>query len=269
MKKTVCAITFCCFFFASLAQFDNKLSDLGLKGKVRSVIEKEYQIANHDYNSKKEERQTVFTFDKNGSKTEEKYTGPSGEMLYHAVFTYSPSGELVEENTNNYEYNKKFVKKFVSASNGIVVNIEYESETPRVHEKYTLDSKNKVIQKVDYDHGELFRTFNYAYNSSGQLQSETQQMQGSSINFKYSYNTKGLLDKKTEVSTSGKVLHTQSYIYDKNGNVLTEVTSYADDPQKLTLSYRYVIDATGNWTEKQEFMDGNLFSVTTREISYF
>jgi hypothetical protein len=262
-------MTFCCFFLAVWAQFENKLSDFGLRGNVSSIIEREYQIVNYDYNSKQEERRAVFTFNKDGAKTEEKYINTSGEVLYHGIFIYSPSGELVEERANNAEYKKKFVKRYSAATDGISVDIEYESESPYTLEKYILDSRKKVIQKIDYDHREVFRTFTYTYNASGMLQSETQQMPGTNINFKYTYDSKGWLNKKTEVDASNKVLHTQTYTYDKNGNVLSEVTSYTGDPKKLTLSYKYVIDPAGNWTEKQEYMDEKLFSLTTREISYF
>lgn len=269
MKKTVFTIGLCCFFISSNAQFDNKISDLGLKGKVSSVVEREYQLTNYDYNSKKEERKATFIFNQNGRKTEEKYTNPSGETLYLGVFKYAPSNELVEEKVNNFEYGKNFVKKFITSSKEISVNIEVESEIPQLHEKYVLDSKKNLIQKVEYDNGEPVRTFKYSYSSDGKLQSETQQMPDGSINFRYIYNNKGQLDRKTEVSASGKVLHTQSYTYDKSGYVDTEVTSYTDDPQKLTLKYKYILDSTGNWIEKQEFMDGNLFSVITREILYY
>jgi hypothetical protein len=94
-------------------------------------------------------------------------------------------------------------------------------------------------------------------------------MQGSNINFKYAYNGKRQLEKKTEVNSSGKTIHSQSYTYDGNGNIVTEVASYANDPQKLTLSYKYVTDSKGNWIEKQEFMDKHLFSVTKRVLFYF
>jgi hypothetical protein len=269
MKKTVSAIALCCFFFASWSQFDNKLSDLGLKGNVSSLVEREYQLTNYDYNTKKEERKATFIFNTDGRKTEEKYTNPSGEVLYLGVFKYSPSGELVEEHVNNFEYKKNFVKKYLTAHPNITVNIEVESETPQIHEKYTLDLKRNVTQKIEYDGGEVVRTFKYSYNSAGRLQSETQQMPGLNINFKYTYNNKGRLEKKSEVNASGKILHTQTYTYDKDGNIDTEVTSYTSDPNKLTLKYKYVLDSAGNWTEKQEFMDGRLFSVITREISYY
>jgi hypothetical protein len=236
---------------------------------VSSVIEREYQLTNYDYNSKKEERKATFIFNQNGCKTEEKYIDPSGEILYLGVFKYASSGELVEEKVNNFEYRKNFVKKFTASSKEISVNIEVESETSQLHEKYVLDSKKNVTQKIEYDNGKTVRTFKYSYTPDGKIQSETQQMPDASFNFRYTYNNKGQLDRKTEVSASGKVLHTQSYTYDKSGYVDTEITSYADDPQKLTLKYKYVLDSAGNWTEKQEFMDGNLFSVITREISYY
>jgi hypothetical protein len=242
---------------------------LGLKGKVSSLVEREYQLTNYDYNSKKEERKTTFLFNTAGLKVEEKYTKPSGEVLYLGVFTYSPSGELVEEKVNNYEAKKNFVKKYTVAPKEVTVNIEVESEAPSIHEKYTLDLKKNVTQKVEYDRGKTVRTFKYSYNSASRLQSETQQMPGQSINFRYSYNNNGQLIKKSEVNAAGKVLHTQSYTYDANGNIDTETTSYSDDSQKLILKYKYVLDSAGNWTEKQEFMDGRMFSVIIREISYY
>jgi hypothetical protein len=269
MKRAVFTITLCSFFFTLWSQFDSKLSDLGMKGKVSSFIEREYQLTNYDYNTKKEDRKATFIFNTDGRKTEEKYMDPSGEVLYLGVFSYSPSGELIEEKVNNFESKKNFVKKYVTTRQNITVNIEVESEAPQIHEKYTLDLKSNATQKVEYDGGEIVRTFKYSYNSAGRLQSETQQMPGLNINFRYTYNNKGQLEKKMEVNASGKVLHTQVYIYDKNGNIGIETTSYADDPQKLTMEYKYVLDSVGNWTEKQEFMDGHLFSVITREISYY
>jgi hypothetical protein len=269
MRKTVCAFTLCCFFFTSQAQFENKLADMGIKGNVKSVLEKEYHVTNYDYNNKKEERQAVFIFDNDGNKTEETYTAPSGDVLYHAVYTYSPDGDLIEEKTDNFEYNKRFVKKYTFESKSISVTIEYDSEAPLMLETYKLDSKNKVIQKIDYSADEIDRTINYTYSSAGLKLTETHQMSGTNVYFKYSYNNNGQLKTKTEVNVSGKALHTQSYMYDKKGNLLTETTSYADTPEKLKISYRYILDHAGNWTEKQEFMNENLFSVTTRELSYY
>jgi hypothetical protein len=269
MKKIVSLIVFCSLFFPSQAQFENKLSDLGIKGKVKSVIQSDYQVTNYDYNSLKEERRTTFVFNQDGYKTDEKYTSPLGEVLYQGIFSYLPSGELAEEKVSNFEYKKNFVKKYSVSAKSIIVDIAYESETPYLSEKYTLNDKGKVSQKVDYEKGEVFRTLKYTYTGAGLLQSESQQMQGTNVNFKYTYNGKGLLEKKTEVNSSGKTLHSQSYTYDKNGNVTTEIASYAGDPQKLTLAYKYVLDTKGNWIEKQEFMDGHLFSVTKRIISYF
>jgi hypothetical protein len=269
MKKTVILIAVCCFFFQSWAQFDNKLSELGLKGKVSSLVEIEYQLTNYDYNSKREERKTTFLFNQNGYKTKERYTSPSGEVLYLGTLTYSPSGKLIEEKVNNFEYKKNYIKKYVHTPKEISIDIEYESETPYLCEKYVLDSKKAVIQRIEYDRNIIVRTFDYSYNSAGKLRSETQKMQDALTIFNYTYNRKGQLETKTEVDTLGKVLHTQSYTYNENGYVESEITSYSDDPQKLTLTYKYVLDATGNWIEKQEFMDGNLFSLTVREISYY
>lgn len=269
MRKTIFTIALCCFGFTSWSQFDNKLSELGLKGKVSSLVERAYQLTNYDYNTKQEERKTVFLFNTNGFKVEEKYTNPAGEVLYLGVFKYAPSGELLEEKVNNYEYKKDFVKTYVVTSKDITVNIAVDSDAPSIHEKYTLNLKKNVTQKVEYDQNKTVRTFKYSYNPAGRLESETQQMPGLNINFRYAYNNKGQLSKKSEVNAAGKVIHTQSYTYDANGNINTEITSYADDPQKLTLTYKYVLDSAGNWTEKQEFMDGRLFSVITREISYY
>ncbi|MDR0384835.1 MAG: hypothetical protein LBH60_02010 [Prevotellaceae bacterium] len=269
MKKTVFAIVLCCFFATSRAQFDNTLSELELKGKVSSLVEREYQLTNYDYNSKKEERKAIFLFNADGRKIEEKYTDPSNKVLYLGVFKYAPSGELIEEKVNNIEYGKNFVKKYVADKGNITVNIEVESETPQMYAKYILDAWKNVVRRIEYDRGKTVRTFVYTYDSRGKVQSETQEMQNTSINFKYAYNSRGQLEKKTEVNASGKIIHTQFYSYNNNGNVDTEITSYADDPQKLTLKYKYKFDSAGNWTEKQEFMDGNLFSVITREISYY
>jgi hypothetical protein len=270
MKKTVSTIVLCCLFFSSWSQFDNKLSELKLKGKVSSIVEKEYQLTNYDYDSKKEERKAIFMFNSEGYKLEEKYMSPSDEVLYLGVFTYSSSGVLVAEKVNNFEFEKNFVKQYINSPKEIIVNIAVEAETPHLYEKYTLDAKKNVTQKVEYDdRGEAVRTFKYTYNPAGKIQSETQQVTGASINFKYTYNNKGQLSKKTEVDALGKIIHTQTYTYDKNGYVDAEITSYTDDSQKLTLKYKYVLDSMGNWIEKQEFMDEHLFSVITREISYY
>jgi hypothetical protein len=269
MKKIVLVIVSCCIFFTSWSQFYNKLTEFGLKGKVSSLVEREYQLTNYDYNSKKEERKAVFIFNTKGLKTEEKYTNPAGEVLFLGVFKYSTSGELVEEKVNNYEYKENFVKTYVSKPGEITVNIAGESKASGIYAKYALDLKKNITQKVEYDKGEVVRTFKYSYNSVGKLQSETQQMPGLNIYFRYTYNNKGELTKKSETNAEGQVIHSQTYTYDANGNVETEITSYANNPQKLTLRYKYILDSRGNWTEKQEFMDERLFSVITREISYY
>ncbi|MDR2423481.1 MAG: hypothetical protein LBD59_02000 [Prevotellaceae bacterium] len=261
--KTFISLTFCFSMCCAYSQFDNTLAELGLKNAVKSVLETDYQIGG---NESKAERNVLTKFSENGCKTEERHFVPSGEISYSANFKYSSSGELMEETVNNT--GKDFVRTYSSNAQKITIHIRYETAA-QLSAEYYLDDKGKVTQRVDYDdEGKTFRTFKYSY-SSNRLQLETQTMQESILQFKYAYNSKGRLEKKMEMSPAGKTLHTVSYTYDANGNVLTETSSYSNDPDKLVIQYKYIYDNRGNWTEKRESMNGNLFSITKREITYY
>lgn len=261
--KTFISLTFCCFICSAYAQFDNTLAELGLKDAVKSVLETDYQIGGSE---SKEGRKLLIKFSDNGCKTEERHFVSSGEISYSANFKYSSSGELMEETVNNT--GKDFVRTYSSNAQKITVHIRYDAAA-QLSAEYSLDAKGKVMQRIDYDdEGKTFRTFKYSY-SSNRLQAETQTTQESTLQFKYAYNSKGRLEKKTELTPAGKASHTVSYTYDANGNVLSETSSYAGDSDKIVIQYKYVYDQKGNWTEKRESMNGNLFSITKREISYY
>lgn len=267
MRKLLCLIILCSIILPAWSQADHKLADLGLKGKVSSVIEHEYQIAN---DGEKEIRRNVYSFNQTGCKLEEECSDPMSKVFYSAKFKYYPSGELQEENVNNCGHSTDYIKTYDWSPGKLNINIQYPSEQPVLYSKYTLNSKGKIIKRIDYDKGGTFRVIDYDYTPAGNLQTEKQLMQGSvNMNFKYSYNGKGQIEKKIETNNAGKVMHTTTYTYDDKGNVISEVASYTDDPNILTLTYKYVYDSNGNWTEKQEYMDNNLFSLVKREIAYF
>ncbi|MDR1896224.1 MAG: hypothetical protein LBR10_05485 [Prevotellaceae bacterium] len=267
--KIICLIILFCPFAALRAQFDAKLSELGLKGGVKSIVEREYQVENYDYDKQKEVRRVTLEFNPNGCKTKEEYSSASGEVSYSGIFGYDESGTLTEEKVNNYGYNKNFVKQYQINDSKIIVNITYDAGTSELYAKYNLNSKGDITQRIDYDKRGTYRIFKYTYNRAGLLQSEAQQMPQKTINFQYTYNAQNKVEKKAEVTSSGRILHIQTYTYDSNGNIASEVSSYADDPEKLTINYKYVLDSAGNWIEKQEYMNNNLFSVIKREIAYY
>jgi len=271
MRKLLFFAVFGCFCINLYSQLDYKLSDMDIKGSVSFMTEKEFQVKGADYSLQTEIRRSAFAFNKNGCKIEEEYSTPEGEVAYQGVFKYSENGNIVEEKISNFEVGENFIKTYDIGKSAISVNIQEGSAQPTLLAKYIIDSKNNVTKRTDYNNsGGTFRVLDYLYDASGKITSETQQMPGSEkLTFKYLYNSKGQLEKKQEVNNTGAVTYTQSYTYDEKGSIATETSFYVDDPQKLLISYKYIYDDKGNWIEKQEYMDGNLFSVVKREIAYF
>jgi hypothetical protein len=268
MDKVTVMLLFLVFSTTSDAQFDNKLSDFGLKGKVRSVAESEYQIDDYDLASQVEIRRTARLFNQNGYKTDEEYSLPTSEVSQRSALKYSPQNELLEEKTDCFGKGENYTKNFEVAKGNISVKITRGDAAPVLHAMYSLDSQGRVVRQTDFNGMGAVGMSQYTY-SAGRLQSEVRKISDSEVRFAYKYNASGLPESKREVSSDGKVLHTHTFAYDGKGNLVSEISSYAGDPEKISITYKYTFDSAGNWTEKQEFMNGNLFSVVKRTIMYY
>ena len=268
MDKVTVIFMFLGFSLTSGAQFDNKLSDFGLKGKVKSVAESEYQINDYDPVSQVEIKRVARLFNRNGYKTDEEYSLPTSEVSLRSTLKYSPKNELLEEKTDCFGKGENYTKTYELSKTSISVKITREGAAPVLLAMYALNAQGKVTRQTDFNGVGAVGISQYTY-VAGRVQTEVRKMSDSEVRFTYKYNVNGLPESKRELSAAGKVLHTQLFVYDAKGNLISEISAYANDPEKVTISYKYTFDSTGNWTEKQEYMNGNLFSILKRSITYY
>jgi hypothetical protein len=269
-RKCFFTVILCALFCPLWGQPGQKLADFDLKNAVKSMTESEYQVDNYDYKQQRLLRETVIVFNISGYKTDEEYVSPEGEVLFRNICTYTPSNELVEEKGSDFGSNKNFLKTYKTEGKKIVVTFAYDGQPVKLFEDYQFDAKNKLAQSTEYDENEgVYRIRKYTYNADGLVQYESMQMQDTKLNFQYVYNKHKQVHQKMEVNASGKISHTQTFAYTAEGHVASEETSYSVDPDKIVMSYKYTVDKNGNWTEKQEYMDGKLISVTKRKLTYY
>jgi hypothetical protein len=75
---------------------------------------------------------------------------------------------------------------------------------------------------------------------------------------------------ESSIDSSGRKVHWRRTICDNKDNVIEEDT-YDTTGTTIThkITYQYVYDTTGNWTEKATFSNGEKMSVENRKIEYY
>ena len=113
---------------------------------------------------------------------------------------------------------------------------------------YQYDQNGNVVVKQYYNpDAQTTRCYYYEYNAEGKVVKETLVKDSSTTYTQYIYQDNIVLEQRTN-SDSPNDVDTTTYIYDANGNLLQEQTSYNE--------FSYTYDANGNLL--QEYFNGTL-----------
>lgn len=259
MKIKLLAIISILMFFSGCAKNNNQ-TDLqieNLKGKVKSVREKDYEAVekfgkatkgettrgftpirltkyneqgnmieqNRYFSDGKEENKSHFQYNENGKKLKKEIYDVAKESMYRWNYEYDEQGKLIE--INIYDSNGELIRKII----------------------YRYDEKDRVIEEI-------------GYNSEGNLED------------RQTYEDNGLKNKtESHYNQNGVLVFRNDYVCDEKGNVITqEYNLYGfygkDINTKITYEYKKY-DEKGNWTEKIQYADDVLDQITEREIEYY
>lgn len=196
---------------------ESQSSRLGLKGKVKSLVNRHFHATEEfgsGYKGKRfypEDADSSF-FDINGYVSKTYYTDSNGHLTDYAFFEYDSMN--YRTGTFSYDNNGKLVKHNVYKNkydnNGNIIEIASMSE----------DNKTKSDgSKVNYKYDEKGnRTESISFDSNGNLKYKTI----------YRYNANHKVIEESLISPIGKVICRDVYDYDKNGNRVLWDHYYSD-----------------------------------------
>jgi len=211
MKTAVLTLLWICFAFCADAQFKNDLQRQRLKGRVKAVIDNEYN-GSHDSLRYK----SITKYGEDGNAIEFLTYTPSGVVASKTTFKYDDSGKIVEEN-------------------------RYKADgTLNVKATYKYDVKGNKI--VEYNHdasGTLFMTIYSKYDGKGnRIVKDSHNMFGSLfLKCNSKYDKEGLETESREFDSHQSLKYATTYDYehkDREGNWRRRTTYKNDEPFFIT-----------------------------------
>jgi hypothetical protein len=251
-------VTTCFISFSFTGEKGNKikndLSELNLKGKVKTLTEIEYKVS------------------PNTGKIKE------GDMLYKYIYSFNENGNLIE--TNSYDPDGNLDGKYTYSYDNIKGNkTEMTSYNPDGSSDercaYKYDSKGNLIQEIwYYPDGSISKKYNYKYDDKGNEIAMNRYDFHDSLICKdsYKYNDKGEkiewnhfnLSPPTDGTLSKKVI----FKYDEKENINVE-SIYLADGSFECFSYKYDYKKKGNWKKETIYKNGLPQYITERNIKYY
>jgi len=246
---------------------ESDLTKFNLKGKVETVGEFD-TISNHRFKvtyifnqvgniiahqtfDKQGSQEFLYEniYDDNGVFIKETCKGKKG-VLSSAIMGYDENGNIISEKGIKPDGTTTFVNTFEYKEFGHVIE---ETRSTKPNGKIDF----KIVSKLDDKYNIVE---NQVYNSKGLLDNKST----------YNHDEKGRVIERREYYTGDILERLSTYQYDTDGNMVERKTIDADDTLLEKVTYMYSdIDENGNWLEKQEFIDDELFETTRRTILYF
>ncbi|WP_298286160.1 hypothetical protein [uncultured Lutibacter sp.] len=269
MKNIFYILSFLFFVYCSKSpQIQNDLTELDLKGKVKSVIETSYPKTHRYWDQKDFE----YYFDNNG------YLKKKIEYSFNTYkqFEYDKKNQVSE--INHYDLNDSLIFK-----------TKFSYDNQKLSNQKVFNSKNEIVQNVSYEYSKITDTSNLvvekAYNHKGEIIHHNSNLK----------NQKGQDLKWNEFNLKGQLQFSHDLTYNKNGKIIeykkmdsinnlkwkwnkvynsknleTERKLYNPNLNKETIrisTYKY--DNHGNWIIKHLIQNNDTLKTLNREIKYY
>lgn len=257
----------------------NDRSDLSLRGKVKSVTEKQFHalvtdegdIVKGAFFRTEGEWDFVEKFNKDGMFTSISFLDRDGDTISKSIYEYDEKGKLAS-------------KSFYDPTLKMKSEYEYDSQG-RVKLTYDFDEDGDLMlaTSTEYNDDNLIET-STTFNKQGKYlrQSVSQKnKKGFVTDYKY-YNEERKLGnwrkeihaedgKLTEMSVLNQdetVAFVVKYLYNKQGD-LTSSEPISETDEYLADRYVYEYDKKSNWRRRIHFKGDSAYSVTERTIEYY
>ncbi len=207
--------------------------------------------------------------------------------LFDTVRLMTSAGDDVGSITYAYDKEGRKVceRNFDAEGNPIDKSVFfYKKEKLDRIEKYTVDENisGRVSYEYDDDNNMKYTRF---YNFKGELlQTIEQRMskrglpavtkiygrEGDLANWREEkYNGEGLLEKLTVKDPDGSVVMVASFLYDDNGNAVSQTAVDGQNEAFIPHTWKYEYDDHKNWVKCVEYEGNKPLYVTVRNIEYF
>ena len=293
MKKIISTLCIIVFVAVQVSAQNTKQSDwenYELKGKVKSITEKNWDIKEEATDTTfiefkfnetgffttktitySDGRKKIHTFDAIGNEIE--YINDKG---FKSTYTYDEKGNMIGSDDSDPDYGGKSVYKF-NSDNRLIETINYEPDsTIYSHYIYQYDAKGNRIEYDDYKGKEIVGKGTYTYNDAGKKTETAFYLRGKLDEIThYSYYDGGEESTEKIFDAEGKLKSTYSFLYDEKRNLIN-MTVTDIEPEKTTeriYSYSYEYDAQGNWITHTSYSnkDGikKATEISMRKIIYY
>ncbi|RKF03673.1 YD repeat-containing protein [Tenacibaculum lutimaris] len=212
------------------------LEKKNLKGKVKSLHFKVFEVIETDEELRKGEEQSglffgnnMTKFDKRGYETEYIVFKNNGDIDYHLTYNYNKQGLITEE-------------------------IEFYSDGEikgKTSFNYTKKNDSILVTKNNSNYG--IKNYNIKYDENKNLIFDGR-------TFKYDKNN-NLIKEITEYDTTTRE-------YDADGNMIKKI--YKGTITTIISEFKYTdFDKMGNWVKQIEFRKGKARFICERKIEYY
>jgi len=262
-------------YVSSISKFDaygntTEIINYRSNGQIISVIN--YQYDGHgnriDYVRFKGNREKItykqaYKYDAQGRKIEE--SGFDGATYYKNSYEYDARGKL---KAIKYQMGAALIEKreFTYVGNDATVKVYDASDKQKFYLKRKYTSGNRLLEEVKYlNDNRIAHKLNYNYDSHGNIIEESKYVNGN-----LSYRTISQYDnsklKQIMQENPNRITYvTNKYIYDANGNLVTELWKKNNAQEFSKKTYTY--DGKGKCTSIDCYFASYKFKVLY-ELSY-
>jgi hypothetical protein len=172
------------------------------------------------------------TYDNNGNLISA-ITLNKGEKTREVTHKYDEKGRLIQDYVWRWEKSKDLITAsttdFTYDSYGNIATqyqVDLNGYWSKTESTYTSDGKLLTDKRQDSD-GNTFER-NNTYDEKGNLIVTVEGHNGENYRYEYEYSSAGQPLKRTVIDPAGNTTETTQSVYDRNGNRLEQLTTYAD-----------------------------------------
>lgn len=271
-------LVFSVFFFLSCTEKKNDLTDMNLKGDVKSVQEFEYEVAVDEFGKVKKGKllqSSKKIFNKKGRLEE--------------VDVFDMDGDTVQKMLSVYDDKGKLSKRLVYDDLGRLsfISVFAHDEKGRQTEAMQVDGDDQFLQKevTEYNDDNMIETSILYNKNNEQIKKEVRQMDKKGlpkevkiynekrelVNFrkeKYNENEQ-LVAFDVYASDEQTIVLSAVLTYDKGGNLIKQEAIDETGDSFLPENYKYEFDPKLNWIVAVRYVGVDAKTFLERVIEYY
>lgn len=222
-------------------------------------------------------QKSIYKYDNKGKKIEIDWVNSDSNVFSMQTIKYDSNGrkiELLGENLNQKgkRFGGKHTYKYDERGNKIEECMYPASGKLNQRYAYLYNDKGKFIEVFLYKgDGKLLSKETLNYNEKGNLVEDilNHRISASQLKDTYAYDVKGNEIEWNRYRKNDSIGSKTTYTYDDRNNLIEENMYKSDGKKTNTEAYLYYYDDQGNWIERVTSRNGNIFSVTIRQIIYY